>query len=255
MLSPAVSVAVVIRLKADEQQRAVRSSTDSRRVQFRGIKMELTTFSFLFLLTITGVCGRQYPLQWPQSSIEQHRRSALAPVTPYNEKMDASEWLESLLGSLLTAEPAGNGEQRPQTSAQRIFQREARPSVSFVQDSPSGKRRFSLASIRVNPNSVKRQHIFAVPDMTLLQLENPTRLPTRVEALRPTVRPPLPQRQRDNEWQPVNHYRQEPYVQALREQQYDYTGELSFENPAEESSSPPERHFGVDVYVNRYSKA
>ncbi|KZS06088.1 Uncharacterized protein APZ42_030587 [Daphnia magna] len=191
--------------------------------------MELTAFSFLFLLTMTAVYGRQYPLQWPQSSIQQHRRSALASVglTPYNEKMDASEWLESLLGSLLTAEPTYNGEQRTQTSAQRIFQREARPSVSFVQDSPSGKRRFSLASIRVNPNSVKRQHVFAVPDMTLLQLENPTRLPTRVETLRPTVRPPLPQRQRDNEWQPVNHFRQQPspYVQALRAEQADYTGD------------------------------
>ena len=61
------------------------------------------------------------------------------------------------------------------SEGQRIFQREARPS-QFVQ--PAAKKRFSLASIRIDPNSLKRQYIYPTPNMALIQLENHVRFPS-----------------------------------------------------------------------------
>ncbi len=216
--------------------------------------------------------GAQYP--WSGSSIPYqqtpYRRTSTSPavgdLTPYNERLDAKEWLDKLLDSLTSAEPILNGvnEQRSpfQQSPQRIFQREARPSLTFVQNHPTGKRRFSLASVRVNPTSLKRQHIFAAPNMALLELENPARIPNRFNApnIRPTNIPRLvhqQQRPRDVQWQPVPTFRQQqPYVQTYQQQgaEGDYLGhsQLTFENPATSGSTTSERHLDVDVYVNHH---
>ena len=187
-------------------------------------------------------------------------------LTPYNERLDAQEWLDKLLDSLTSDEPIFNGvsEQRsPEQSPQRIFQREARPSLTFAQNHPTGKRRFSLASVRVNPASLKRQHIFAAPNMALLELENPARIPNRVNTqnIRPVnIARPVHQQQRPREIQrqPLATLRQQqpsPYGQTYQGAEDDYLGhsQLNFENPAAAGSSTSERHIDVDVYVNHHA--
>lgn len=107
------------------------------------------------------------------------RRPSADTITPFHHRLDASEWLEKLLSSLVEAEPSFGslGESR-MTEEQRIFQREALPSSNkFVRSQPTGKRRFSLASVRVNPNSLQRQFIYPTPNMALIQLESPVRFP------------------------------------------------------------------------------
>ena len=190
-------------------------------------------------------------------------------LTPYNERLDAKEWLDQLLASLTSDEPVFSGVNEPLSptpqSPQRIFQREARPSLTFVQNHPTGKRRFSLASVRVNPASLKRQHIFAAPNMALLELENPARIPNRINPsnFRPAnvarpVQQVQQQRPRENQWQQFPSFRQQqqpsPNEQTYQGQQEDYPGnvELNFEIPAVAGSTPIERYLDVDIHVNHY---
>ena len=202
---------------------------------------------------ITAICGedagpaQSFPALWTR----RHKRQAgfgitsgsSSALTPYNQRLDASEWLERLLGSL--EEPSsyvsyGGSSDARTSEGQRIFQREARPS-QFVQ--PAAKKRFSLASIRIDPNSLKRQYIYPTPNMALIQLENHVRFPSEdipgsyINGSGPQQRPSIV-----NERKP-------------QRQQVGSSRPSSRPNFAAEESSPEtprQKAIDVDVYLNYY---
>lgn len=167
-------------------------------------------------------------------------------------RLDAAEWLEKILSSLVSDQPFDGGDysgySEPRVpSGQRLFQREALPSSLHYVQRPSspGKRRYSLSSVRVNPASSNnnRQFIYPTPNMALIQLENPVRFqnslipPEDSGSSAPKRQNQIPQPR------PAPIRESEAYPQG----QADYSGENS-----EGNSSPSRREIDVDVYVNYY---
>lgn len=203
---------------------------------------------------------RSLPAPWARSDIQQRqkrtadrfnrRTSGVGSLTRFNDRLDASEWLERLLSSLVNEEPFDSSSasslsrvpsNRNNNNGQRIFQREALPSsLHFVQPSSlvgQNKRRFSLASVRVNPDSLKRQFVYPTPNMALIRLEN---------AVRFQANPDHQENPDGISVQPFNSgfetYQDKPSRPA------DYSGPA--ENSQEEISSRSD--LDVDVHLNYY---
>lgn len=200
------------------------------------------------------------PAPWSRNHV-QLRQKRMADR--YNRRvgssgrLDAAEWLEKILSSLVADEPFNgadySGYSEPRVpSGQRIFQREALPSSLHYAQSPSssGKRRYSLSSVRVLPASSNnnRQLIYPTPNMALIQLENPVRFQN-------SVIPP-----EDSGSSAPKHRHQIPkhHSAPIRESeaypqgQIDSTDYSVEGNSGEVNSSPARREVDVDVYVNYY---
>lgn len=157
----------------------------------------------------------------------------------------------------MAEEPAygGSSDARiPTPEGQRIFQREVRPS-QFAQ--PVAKKRFSLANIRVDPNSLKRQFVYPTPNMALIQLESPVRVqnpsdfPENYGGSTP-LRPSIPN-ERKPQRQQAGGFVRPSSGESHQNNQPNYSG---IGNVAEGIPAPPPRRSNavdVDVYVKYFN--